>query len=106
MEMIERYIYAVTQKLPQSQREDIAVELRGLIEDMVEERVGDTADEKVVEEVLLELGSPREMALKYTGKKRYLIGPELFEPISYCFKDCINIADSCTWYRLRDSNYD
>lgn len=80
MEMIERYIYAVTQKLPQSQREDIAVELRGLIEDMVEERAGDTSDEKVVEEVLLELGSPREMALKYTGKKRYLIGPELFEP--------------------------
>lgn len=84
--MIERYIYAVTQKLPQSQREDIAIELRGLIEDMLEERVGNNKNEKVVEEVLLELGSPREMAQKYRGKKSYLIGPELFEPFLIVLK--------------------
>ncbi|WP_042144487.1 hypothetical protein [Paucisalibacillus sp. EB02] len=80
MEMIERYIYAVTQKLPQSQREDIGIELRGLIEDMIEERVGDgEVKKKDVEEVLIELGSPREMAIKYRGTKRYLIGPELYD---------------------------
>ncbi|MFD1850928.1 HAAS signaling domain-containing protein [Oceanobacillus bengalensis] len=80
MEMIERYIYAVTQKLPQSQREDIAVELRGLIEDMIEERVQDKeAMEKDVEEVLMELGNPRNLAQKYRGTKKFLIGPELFD---------------------------
>ncbi|WP_047981491.1 HAAS signaling domain-containing protein [Ornithinibacillus contaminans] len=80
MQMIERYIYAVTQKLPQAQREDIAVELRGLIEDMMEERLnGAEATEEVAEEVLLELGSPREMAQKYRGSKRFLIGPELYD---------------------------
>ncbi|WP_010098333.1 HAAS signaling domain-containing protein [Ornithinibacillus scapharcae] len=81
MEMVNRYVYAVTQRLPQSQREDIAIELRGLIEDMLEERVGDGGNntDKMVEEVLMELGSPRTMAHKYRGSKSYLIGPELYE---------------------------
>ncbi|WP_229740728.1 HAAS signaling domain-containing protein [Ornithinibacillus halotolerans] len=78
--MVDRYIYAVTQKLPQSQREDIAIELRGLIEDMLEERVGNgEIKQNDVEEVLLELGSPKEMAQKYRGTKKYLIGPELYD---------------------------
>ncbi|MEN2768965.1 HAAS signaling domain-containing protein [Ornithinibacillus xuwenensis] len=80
MEMIDRYIYAVMQKLPSSQREDIAVELRGLIEDMLEERSnGEAYTAEAIEEVLKELGSPREMAQKYRGTKRYLISPELFD---------------------------
>ena len=80
MEMVDRYIYAVTQKLRQDQREDIAKELRSLIEDMLEERVGsrDISD-KDVEEVLLELGTPRKLAEKYRGTKKYLIGPEIFD---------------------------
>ncbi|MBM7587788.1 hypothetical protein JOC86_004362 [Bacillus pakistanensis] len=80
MGMINRYIYAVTQKLPPAQREDIAVELRGLIEDMLEERVeGREVVDKDVEEVLLELGNPKHLAQKYRGTKKYLIGPEFFD---------------------------
>ncbi|CDQ20079.1 HAAS signaling domain-containing protein [Halobacillus karajensis] len=79
MEMIDRYIYAVTQKLPHSQRKDIAAELRGLIEDMLEERVqGGNITDKEVEEVLLELGNPSHLAQKYRGTKNYLIGPEFY----------------------------
>lgn len=37
MEQIDRYIYAVTKRLPQLQRDDIAEELHGLIEDMLDE---------------------------------------------------------------------
>lgn len=80
MELIDRYIYAVTQKLPQSQREDIAEELRGLIEDMLEERIGNgKVTESDVEEVIFKLGNPKELADKYRGTKRYLIGPEIFD---------------------------
>lgn len=80
VELIDRYIYAVTQKLPQAQRKDIADELRGLIEDMVEERVGSRErTKKDVEAVLLELGNPRELANQYRGTKRFLIGPEIFD---------------------------
>ncbi|PAV30462.1 hypothetical protein CIL05_04985 [Virgibacillus profundi] len=80
MELIDRYIYAVTQKLPQEQREDIAEELRGLIEDMLEERTGgEKRTNEAVEEVLLELGNPKYLAQKYRGTKKYLIGPEIFD---------------------------
>lgn len=78
--MIERYIYAVTRQLPASQREDIAEEIRGLIEDMLEERYGDGEHSgATVEEVLLELGNPTELARKYDGRKNYLIGPNYYE---------------------------
>lgn len=80
MELIERYIYAVTQKLPASQREDIGVELRGLIEDMLEEYTqGKSVSQSDVEEILLKLGNPKELADKYRGTKKYLIGPEIFD---------------------------
>lgn len=79
MELIERYIYAVTNKLPSRQRADIEQELRGLIEDMLEEQLqGREATTEDVQRVLSELGDPREMANRYRDTKQYLIGPELF----------------------------
>lgn len=81
MEIINRYVYAVTKRLPESQRQDIAQELRGLIEDMIEERTGSREPNQTdVEEVLLALGNPSELALKYGANRRYLISPELFTP--------------------------
>ncbi len=80
MEMIERYVYAVTKRLPEIQRKDVADELRGLIEDMLDERVQNKdVQEEDVEGVLLELGHPRNLARKYRGDKKYLIGPELYD---------------------------
>ncbi|HZJ84740.1 MAG TPA: hypothetical protein VFD02_04200 [Syntrophomonadaceae bacterium] len=80
MEMINRYVYAVAHRLPQGQREDIAVELRGLIEDMLDERLGDSdRTAKDIETVLLDLGNPKDLADKYRGTKKCLIGPELFD---------------------------
>jgi len=80
-DLINRYVYAVTQKLPVRQRADIEMELRGLIEDMLEDRgaPGDTASREDVEQVLLELGPPNEMAARYRVKERYLIGPGLID---------------------------
>lgn len=81
MDLINRYIYAVTQKLPESQRADIEKELHGLIEDMLEDRgagVGIASTEDI-EQVLLELGPPGDMAARYRGRERYLIGPGLID---------------------------
>lgn len=81
MDLVKKYVYAVTQKLPEQQRSDIQQELTGLIEDMLEQRVWDgTIHENDVEEVLIELGDPSELAAKYRGKERYLISPEMFDP--------------------------
>lgn len=86
LEMVDRYIYAVTRRLPQSKREDIAKELKSLIDDMLEERVQGKATEKDVEEVLLALGNPKKLAQQYLGMKKYLIGPVFIELYLYILK--------------------
>ena len=79
-DLIDRYIYAVISKLPAGQREEIERDVRGLIEDMSEERTqGGEASLAIVEEVLTELGHPAKLAAKYRETKRYLIGPELID---------------------------
>ncbi len=80
MDMIDRYVYAVTQRLPEQQREDISKELYGLIEDMLEEQAPlSEPTPEAVEKVLLQLGHPSAMADKYRGHDRYLISPVMFE---------------------------
>jgi hypothetical protein len=87
MELIERYIYAVTRHLPEKQREDIEKELRGLIEDMLNERTGgQQPSTKDIEAVLTELGDPSLLADKYMDKKRYLIGPEYYSKYTMLLK--------------------
>ncbi|MDX8044518.1 hypothetical protein SH601_00835 [Gracilibacillus sp. S3-1-1] len=93
MEMIDRYIYAVTQKLPLAQRDDIAEELRGLIEDMLEERVQEKEiTNHDIEAVLTELGDPRKLAHKYSGTNNYIIGPELFDSYMLILKIILSVT--------------
>ncbi|HLR66794.1 MAG TPA: hypothetical protein VK105_06585, partial [Virgibacillus sp.] len=95
MDLVDRYIYAVTQKLPQAQRRDIADELHGLIEDMRDERAETSkTSENDIEEVLLELGNPRELADKYRGTKRYLIGPNIFDTYILILKIVLIVISS------------
>lgn len=88
---IDRYLYAVGQKLPRLQREDIKKELRSIILDALDERIANQklqkgedyeATEEDVFAVLESFGSPDEVAAKYKPSNRYLIGPELHE--LYC----------------------
>ncbi|PLT46690.1 putative membrane protein [Paenibacillus pasadenensis] len=80
MELVDRYIHAVTARLPEAQREDIKRELQSLIEDMLEERSPESPPTvEDAESVLQELGHPSELAAKYRGYERYLIGPGLID---------------------------
>lgn len=80
MEMIDRYVYAVTKKLPEVQRKDVADELSSLIADTLDERVGENdVTDQDVEEVLLEFGNPRSLAQKYRDGKKYIVGPDLHD---------------------------
>ncbi|MDF2699784.1 MAG: hypothetical protein K0Q49_1340 [Haloplasmataceae bacterium] len=85
MEFKERYVYAVLSKLPEKQREDIAKEIRTLIDDMMDNLEGENDDAKL-EKVLLELGNPNELADKYREQTRYLIGPKYFNLYIYTLK--------------------
>lgn len=92
---IERYVYAVGEKLPKGQREDIEKELHSLILDALDEKVAGkkeehgpdyTASEEDVLEVLKALGSPQEVASNYLPRRKYLIGPELFDTYTLVLK--------------------
>ncbi len=74
--LIERYIYAVTKRLSNNIKEDIATELNGLIEDMLMDRCGEiTPTEKDIYIVLTELGNPEDLYEKYNSNgKKCLIG--------------------------------
>ncbi|GAA0717119.1 hypothetical protein GCM10008905_02390 [Clostridium malenominatum] len=79
MDIINRYVYAVTRNLPEKQREDIEKELKTLIDDMIEELEESEPYESKVKKVLLELGDPEVLADNYRGSKRYLIGPKNYD---------------------------
>ena len=79
MEMIDRYVYAVTKRLPVEQRADIEKELRGLIEDMLsEEMATGLKEDAAVESILRKMGYPALLAARYRGTPQHLIGPGLY----------------------------
>lgn len=75
MQLIDRYVYAVTEHLPDEIRDDVGKELRSNIEDMLP----DSAAERDVREVLIKMGNPSKLAEDYNPRKRYLIGPRLYD---------------------------
>lgn len=74
MNLIEIYIYEVTRRLPEKNREDIALELQSTIEDMLPVDYS----EKDVKMVLEKLGSPVTLASGYGDRPMHLIGPRYF----------------------------
>ncbi len=86
MNLIARYIHAVTRHLPSSQRKEVEKELKGLIEDLLLERTSENPSKKDIEAVLLELGEPALLADKYRGAKRFLIGPDHYDMYLFILK--------------------
>jgi enterochelin esterase-like enzyme len=78
MDLIERYLDAVTAKLRPKRRGDVARELRAAILDALEARDASPESEADVVAVLAELGEPSSVADGYEPGRQYLIGPELY----------------------------
>lgn len=77
--LIDRYIYDVGRRLPAKNREDVQLELRSALQDILDERSIDAADpaqEERVVEVLREFGEPHKVAAGY-NVRRFIVGPEL-----------------------------
>jgi hypothetical protein len=67
-DLIERYVADVARLLPRRQRADVALELRTLLLDELQERAaaaGRAADEAMARELLVGFGRPAEVAARY-----------------------------------------
>lgn len=76
-ELIERYVHQVGRYVPSKDRLEIETELRSLIQDQLDDRYGGSPTDAEVTSVLIELGSPHQMAASYRTEQ-YLIGPDLY----------------------------
>ncbi len=97
-ELIERYIYAVTRYLRKSEKEDIAKELKSIIDDMIEEQYGDKEpNEYQIKAILSELGTPLELYEKYSQDgKECLIGAPYFG----IYKFVIKLVTACVIFGM------
>jgi hypothetical protein len=78
MDLIERYVEAVTERLRPKRRNEVERELRASILDALEARGGSPEREADVAAVLADLGEPSRVAAGYEPGSQYLIGPELY----------------------------
>jgi hypothetical protein len=68
--LIARYIFAVSKRVAPKLRTEVQRELESLISDMLDERCGDILPtDKDIRIVLMELGTPDELAAKYVGEE-------------------------------------
>src|SRR5690606_24580842 len=86
--MIEQYVFEVTRRLPEKNRDDIALELQSTIEDMLP----DNYEEKDIIHVLEKLGDPITLANKYRERPAYLIGPGFYDLYIHTLKMILPIA--------------
>lgn len=75
MERIDLYIQEVTRRLPEKYRDDIKMELRSTILDMMP----DDYSEKDVDIALTQLGDPATLANQYRERPNFLIGPKFYD---------------------------
>ncbi|PGC84786.1 HAAS signaling domain-containing protein [Bacillus toyonensis] len=88
MSLIDMYVQEVAKRLPEKNREDITLELRSTIEDMLP----DDYNEDDVKSVLEKLGSPVSLANGYLDRPMHLIGPRYFDVYTTLLKMIIPIA--------------
>ncbi|MGR9049529.1 HAAS signaling domain-containing protein [Halobacillus faecis] len=88
MKWIDVYLQEVERRLPEKNREDILLEIRSTIEDMLPE---DPTEEEV-KGVLQELGDPVKLAHGYSEKPMHLIGPRYYDTYISLIKMILPIA--------------
>ncbi|HDR7686945.1 MULTISPECIES: HAAS signaling domain-containing protein [Bacillus cereus group] len=91
MSLIDMYVQEVAKRLPEKNREDITLELRSTIEDMLPDDYDDY-NEDDVKSVLEKLGSPVSLANGYLDRPMHLIGPRYFDVYTTLLKMIIPIA--------------
>ena len=77
--LIERYVAAALEDVPDRQRAEVSREIRAAIGEMVEQRLAaGEPEDNAVRAALTELGDPKQLAASYDERPRYLIGPRWY----------------------------
>jgi hypothetical protein len=95
MDLIERYVQEVARRLPRKQRNDVARELRSLLEDSLEARAGaplGRASDEQAAELLLDFGPPARVAASYQSGPSYLVGPSLYPSFIKTMQVCLAVV--------------
>ncbi|WP_226675371.1 HAAS signaling domain-containing protein [Rossellomorea aquimaris] len=100
MKLVDLYIQEVMRRLPEKNREDIALELKSSIEDMLPEDY--TEDD--VREVLVSLGDPAVLASNYQDRPMHLIGPRYYDLYISLLKIILPISAAITFIVLAASS--
>lgn len=83
----ERYITAVLDKVPESQRDEVRIEIGAAIDEMVDKGIKAGEPEEVAaEQALNELGDPSALAASYQDRPNYLIGPGWYPAYIFALK--------------------
>lgn len=85
-ELIDRYVYDTVRRLPEKQRKEIEMEIRSLINDTMEEKEIKEDQIEEIKKMLIEIGSPKELAKQYQDNDQYLIGPPHYENYKWTLK--------------------
>jgi hypothetical protein len=88
MELLERYLQAVSKHLPRRRQQDILAELRANFEAQLEDKeaeLGRPLKQGEAEDWLRELGSPVQVAARYLPQQ-WLIGPGIFPVYWYALR--------------------
>ncbi|MDP7989155.1 hypothetical protein Q9B79_04925 [Bacillus sp. MHSD_36] len=88
MNLIDIYVEEVAKRLPEKNREDIILELRSTIEDMLPDDYNENDEKRVLEK----MGSPVSLANGYMDRPMHLIGPRYFDVYTTLLKMIIPIA--------------
>lgn len=83
--LMRRYVYEVTRRVPKEDREEITRDLEELIYDKLE------AEKGTMQEILVQLGNPKEFARKYRNEDDFFSRLEYFD--TYCL--VLKIALAC-----------
>jgi hypothetical protein len=77
--IVDRYVAAVGNRLPEKTRRDVEAELRATIADIMEGEYGHLEAEEAAVKAVESLGDPVKLAREYAPRPRYLIGPDLYD---------------------------
>lgn len=91
--LVDRYVAAVVKGVPATQQADVAAELRASLDDAVDGLVEQGMTQSEAEaQACTDLGDPAELAARYGGRERFLIGPAYFSEYLVLLKTLLLIV--------------